>query len=118
MNQQLAPTALSHRSTLLLLPALALLGTLLATSPAQAQSPATMSQTSAPPRLRALPNQPTKLSLQQALILVDGQEMASAELEQVAPEKIKSIDVLKGDEALAKYGGRGRSGVVQVTTKK
>ena len=30
-------------------------------------------------------------------------QIASAELEQAAPEKIECIDVLKGDEALAKY---------------
>jgi TonB-dependent SusC/RagA subfamily outer membrane receptor len=32
-------------------------------------------------------------------------------------EQIERVDVLKGEQATRKYGARGRSGVVEITTK-
>lgn len=64
-------------------------------------------------------SQLAKPSLATALILVDGKEMSLAQLnETVSPKNIEHIDVLKGDQAAATYGERGRRGVVLVSTKK
>lgn len=48
------------------------------------------------------------------LVLIDG---VPGNLKTVAPENIKSIDVLKGGSAAAIYGTRGSNGVILITTK-
>ena len=52
----------------------------------------------------------------QPLIVVDG--IPGGSLEAIAPEDIKSIDILKDGSAAAIYGTRGTNGVLLVTTKK
>lgn len=52
----------------------------------------------------------------QPLIVIDG--VAGGSLENVDPNDIESIDVLKDGSAAAIYGTRGSSGVILVTTKK
>lgn len=53
------------------------------------------------------------------LFVVDGEEMiASFEKEELKPEDIKTINVLKGEKALAKYGDKGADGVIEIITKK
>jgi TonB family protein len=53
------------------------------------------------------------------LIIVDGIEISGeSELKNIDPKDIKSIDVLKGETAIARYGEKGRNGVVLVHTKR
>lgn len=53
----------------------------------------------------------------EALIILDGVEITSYMLGQVAPETIESFSVLKDATATALYGSRGANGVIIVTTK-
>jgi TonB-dependent SusC/RagA subfamily outer membrane receptor len=55
---------------------------------------------------------------EQPLYVVDGKIASGQELENLRPEQIQSIDVLKGSSAIAKYGDKGKNGVVLVTIKK
>lgn len=50
------------------------------------------------------------------LIVVDGVPTANTSLDDISPDDIKSIDVLKGPNASALYGFRGANGVIMVTT--
>jgi TonB-linked SusC/RagA family outer membrane protein len=50
------------------------------------------------------------------LIVVDGVATANTTLDDISPDDIKSIDVLKGPNAAALYGYRGANGVIMVTT--
>ena len=52
------------------------------------------------------------------LYIIDGKEMASGSMNDVDPNTIKSINVLKGENALKKYGEKGKNGVIEITTKK
>lgn len=49
------------------------------------------------------------------LFIVDGQEVKS--LEGIVPDEIESIEVLKDDKAIEKYGEKGRNGVIIVKRK-
>ncbi len=49
------------------------------------------------------------------LILVDGKVVA--EINAVSPDRIASIDVLKGEGAFKLYGSEGKNGVIIITTK-
>lgn len=53
----------------------------------------------------------------QPLVLIDGRESTQSELSRIAPETIKSFDVLNDAQATARYGSRGANGVIQVTLK-
>ena len=48
----------------------------------------------------------------------DGKEITKAELDNMPKDNIESISVWKGDEAIKKYGEKGRNGVIVITTKK
>jgi TonB-dependent SusC/RagA subfamily outer membrane receptor len=52
------------------------------------------------------------------LIVVDGTIMKDLDLNNINPNTIESINVLKGEKALAKYAEKGANGVVEITTKK
>lgn len=52
-----------------------------------------------------------------ALIILDGVEISSAELNVLDPEVIESFSILKDATATALYGTRGANGVMIVTTK-
>ena len=52
------------------------------------------------------------------LYIIDGKEMESGSMNDVDPNTIKSINVLKGENALKKYGEKGKNGVIEITTKK
>lgn len=56
------------------------------------------------------------LPQQKPLMVVDGEERSS--LDDVDPESIQSIDVLKGEKSGAAYGEKGKNGVILITTKK
>lgn len=52
------------------------------------------------------------------LYIIDGKEMVSGSMNDVDPNTIKSINVLKGENAIKKYGEKGKNGVIEITTKK
>ncbi|MDW7691560.1 M56 family metallopeptidase [Flammeovirgaceae bacterium SG7u.111] len=49
------------------------------------------------------------------LYILDGEEISQEELENIAPEKIAFMNVLKGNSAIDKYGEKGKNGVVEIT---
>ena len=51
------------------------------------------------------------------LILIDGVEMASADLARLQPDDIATFSIMKDAAATALYGARGANGVILVTTK-
>ncbi len=51
------------------------------------------------------------------LILLDGVEISSSDLNNIPPENIESFSILKDASATAIYGARGANGVMLVTTK-
>ena len=52
------------------------------------------------------------------LYLIDGKEITREEMNNISPETIDKVEVLKGDSATEKYGDKGKYGVVLITTKK
>tara|TARA_R110001583_G_scaffold65272_3_gene188703 strand:+ start:568 stop:2280 length:1713 start_codon:yes stop_codon:yes gene_type:complete len=52
------------------------------------------------------------------LFLVDGEEITKQEMNDISPETIDKVEVLKGESATKKYGDKGKNGVVIITTKK
>ncbi|PWD98405.1 TonB family protein [Marinilabilia rubra] len=52
------------------------------------------------------------------LIFLDGKKIPYESMGDIAPESIKSIDVLKDKTATAKYGKEGENGVIIITSKK
>jgi len=58
----------------------------------------------------------TLTSGQGPLIIIDG--VAGADMKNVSPDEVESIDVLKDGSAAAIYGTRGSNGVVIITTKR
>ncbi len=53
-----------------------------------------------------------------ALVVIDNVISSAAALQQLPPELIESMNILKGSQAAALYGSDGVNGVVLVTTKK
>ena len=52
------------------------------------------------------------------LVVIDGIPNANTTLNDISPDDIKSIDVLKGATASALYGSRGANGAIMITTLK
>lgn len=52
------------------------------------------------------------------LIIMDGKESTKAKMEKLDPDKIESMNVLKGEQAIQKYGKKAKDGVMEITTKK
>jgi TonB-dependent SusC/RagA subfamily outer membrane receptor len=52
------------------------------------------------------------------LIVIDGVITSEINLNDLNPNNIQSMNVLKGENAKAKYGEKGASGVIEITTKK
>lgn len=52
-----------------------------------------------------------------ALIIVDGKTISNEEMKKINPENIESVSVFKDEAALAKYGEKGKYGVVIIQTK-
>ncbi|MBK6281711.1 MAG: TonB-dependent receptor plug domain-containing protein [Draconibacterium sp.] len=53
----------------------------------------------------------------EALLVVDGTVVSFPVFQNIPPVQVKSIDVLKGAAASARYGSRGMGGVIIVETK-
>ncbi|RKD92834.1 carboxypeptidase-like regulatory domain-containing protein [Mangrovibacterium diazotrophicum] len=62
----------------------------------------------------------TKNASAKPLIIVDGVNKGNIDVKslEINPENIKSIDVLKGESAIEKYGEEGKDGVILITTKR
>lgn len=52
-----------------------------------------------------------------ALLVVDGSVVSFSVFQNIPPSQVKSIDVLKGASASARYGSRGMNGVIVIETK-
>lgn len=52
------------------------------------------------------------------LYFVDGKTSNAKKVKKMAPEMIESINILKGDSAVRKYGKKAKDGVIEITTKK
>jgi beta-lactamase regulating signal transducer with metallopeptidase domain len=57
-------------------------------------------------------------SAKDALIILDGNRVPAGVKDYVDPGRIGSISVLKGKQAIDKYGDQGKNGVIEVQTKK
>ncbi|UYW02406.1 hypothetical protein K5I29_05790 [Flavobacterium agricola] len=57
------------------------------------------------------------LEFEQPLYIIDN-VVTENSLSNIAPNTIEYITVLKGEEAITKYGEKGKNGVVLITTKK
>lgn len=53
-----------------------------------------------------------------ALIYVDGKQISQDEMNQIKPNDIESINVLKGESAIKKYGNKATEGVIEIIMKK
>ncbi|SEP97076.1 M56 family metallopeptidase [Neolewinella agarilytica] len=51
------------------------------------------------------------------LIFLDGKQVMPGVMETLDPDDIKSVNVLKGEAAMAKHGDAGKNGVVYIVTK-
>ncbi len=51
-----------------------------------------------------------------SLVIVNGKEY-SGELNDISPDEIATMNVLKGDAATKKYGEKAKDGVIEITTK-
>jgi bla regulator protein BlaR1 len=54
----------------------------------------------------------------EALYKVDGKEVKKDVVDTLNPDDIESVNVLKGDAAIKKYGDKAKNGVIEITTKK
>ncbi|HZL12278.1 MAG TPA: TonB family protein [Prolixibacteraceae bacterium] len=52
-----------------------------------------------------------------ALIIIDGKESTKAAMDNLNPDKIEKIDILKNKEAIEKYGKEAKDGVILITLK-
>ncbi len=52
------------------------------------------------------------------LFIIDGKEISKEELENIEPDSIKRINVIKGEKAVERYGKKGKNGIVEITLKK
>ena len=61
----------------------------------------------------------SKMAADNPLFVIDGKIERNTDLiETINPDQIESINVLKGEVALKKYGAEGVSGVIEISTKK
>jgi bla regulator protein blaR1 len=52
------------------------------------------------------------------LIILDGKEVSKSALNQLSILLISEMNKLTGEEAVSKYGDKGKAGVIEITTKK
>ena len=56
-------------------------------------------------------------SLPQAIFILDGKQVQKADIEKIDPQTIESVNVLKGQPAIDKYGEKGKHGAIEINTK-
>jgi hypothetical protein len=61
---------------------------------------------------------PAASNKEKPLIVIDGVVTRNIDLNSINPDNIQSVNVLKGDKAVAKYPESGANGVIEITTKK
>lgn len=52
------------------------------------------------------------------LLVVDGEEFSVSSLDKLSPDTFESISVLKEEDAINRFGEKGKNGVLLITTKK
>jgi TonB family protein len=52
------------------------------------------------------------------LYVVDGVVITKEDLDKVDPQSFESVNILKAEAAITKYGEKGKDGVIEITTKK
>jgi hypothetical protein len=52
------------------------------------------------------------------MIFIDGKKASKKEMDELGPDQIESINVLKGEKAVEKHGKKAKDGVIEITTKK
>jgi len=62
-------------------------------------------------------NLENKIKAENFLYVIDGKISERKASELILPNNIKSINVLKGNAAVALYGDKGKDGIVEITTK-
>jgi len=73
-----------------------------------------------PPPIPLKPSDPTtppKPSLVIPTYYIDGVKVTEQEMKSMTPENIKSINVLKGEQAIKKYPKDGENGIIEISTK-
>lgn len=60
----------------------------------------------------------SKASEMSPLVIMDGLEVSDDVIKKLNPKKIQSVSVLKNEAATAKYGKKGKFGVILITTKR
>ncbi len=73
--------------------------------------------------LKALNDSPTISirgigSVSEPLIIIDGEPQGNIKIEDIDPEDIERIDVLKDESSIESYGEKAKNGVIIITTKK
>lgn len=58
------------------------------------------------------------LTSENILMYIDGKKSGSDEMKKISPDQIKSINIIRGEAAVSKYGEEARAGVMEITTKK
>lgn len=53
-----------------------------------------------------------------SLIFIDGKESTKEEMKALGKDKIDTIEILKSEKAVEKYGKKAKDGVIHITTKK
>ena len=51
------------------------------------------------------------------IYFVDGKEISKTEINHIPTNNIESVTVLKGENAIKKYGEKGKNGVIEIITK-
>ncbi len=91
-------------------------------TPATEHTVTVLERASAAEPVTVTPRDPNAVSLtsesedKKPLYVVDG-VIVAAPLE-IEPERIESVEVIRGEAAVAQYGARAKNGVIKVTTKK
>lgn len=52
------------------------------------------------------------------IYVIDGVEKSSFDIDKLNSDDVESMNILKGEKAISKYGDKGKNGVVVITTKK
>ena len=51
------------------------------------------------------------------IVYIDGVESSKERMDNLNPDRIASMNVYKGNEAIAKFGEKGRNGVIEIKLK-
>lgn len=60
----------------------------------------------------------TNQSSSQPIYFLDGKEISKIEILEISSDEIQNVNILKDEEAIEKYGGKGLNGVIEITSKR